>query len=205
MTRRDEQDSTDRHREDARLVGLCLEGDAAAWDELLRRHRPLILAVAHRNGMRGQDAEDIYQATCLTMLERLELLKDHVSLAAWVATTTARKCWRAGRRQGRDVPSELATSAPVADSPSPAEEFAAAAERDAVRRAHERLGEPCRTLLALLFMEERPYAEIADRLGLSIGSIGVYRRRCLDRLRGELEQDGWRFAEREGGGVDEPR
>ena len=68
----------DRHDEDALLVGRCLEGDRAAWAELLTRHRPLIMAVALRNGLRPEEAEEMYQSVCLTMLERLELLRGEI-------------------------------------------------------------------------------------------------------------------------------
>lgn len=176
-----------RHEEDAALVARCLAGEQAAWDQLLVRHRPLVLAVARRCGLGPDEAEDVFQSTCVTLLERLELLRDHRSLAAWVATTTARKCWRL---RGRPRDAELRDPGLAAPS-RPEVEFVAAAEREAVRGALESLGEPCRTLLAALFVEERPYGEVARDLGLAVGSIGVYRRRCLDRLRRILERGGW--------------
>ena len=162
-------------------------GDTAAWAELLVRHRPLIMAIARRNGLTGEAAEDLYQSTCLTMLERLDLLRDHRSLAAWVATTAARKAWKA-RADRRDVPLvELASQAP-----SPEREFADAAEQAAVRDALSRMKEPCRTLLRRMFVDDVPYQSLAKELGLAVGSIGVYRRRCLDRLRKDLHASGWR-------------
>lgn len=45
------------------------------------------MAIAHRNGLRGDLAEELYQSTCVTLLQRLDLLCDHQSLAAWIATT----------------------------------------------------------------------------------------------------------------------
>jgi DNA-directed RNA polymerase specialized sigma24 family protein len=35
--------------------------------------------------------------------------------------------------------------------------------------------------------EKVPYAEVADRLGISVGSIGPTRSRCLDKLRRLME------------------
>jgi hypothetical protein len=41
----------------------------------------------------------------------------------------------------------------------------------------------CQELLGLLIADPPvPYAEISAKLGISIGSIGPNRRRCLDRL-----------------------
>jgi RNA polymerase sigma factor (sigma-70 family) len=188
--------SKERHEEDALLVGRCLEGDRRAWGALLTRHRPLIMAVALRCGLRPDEAEDMYQEVCLTLMERLELLRDHRSLAAWVSTTTARKCWRAKASrtsvaspagEGAAPPAEPADAA----APLPEEVFLENAEQDAVRQALDALDEPCRGLLHGLFIAERPYAELARSLGLAVGSIGVYRRRCLERLRSRLEAAGW--------------
>jgi hypothetical protein len=43
---------------------------------------------------------------------------------------------------------------------------------------------PCQRLLSMLIEDPPPsYAEISERLGTSMGSIGPTRARCLDRLR----------------------
>jgi RNA polymerase sigma factor (sigma-70 family) len=177
-----------RHDRDVVLVAQCLQGDEASWAELLTRHRPLVLTIARRHGLRGDAAEDLFQATCLTMLQRLDLLRDHRSLAAWIATTATRKCWRARSRHAAhdELPEDLADPALAPDRA-----FADASREAAVRRSVDELGEPCRTLLTALFDEDAPYDEIASRLGLAVGSIGVYRRRCLDRLRAKLATGGW--------------
>ena len=60
-----------------------------------------------------------------------------------------------------------------------------------MRSALTGLGEPCEELLTLLFVEDAAYEKVAKKVGLAVGSIGVYRRRCLQRLRGRLEADGW--------------
>jgi DNA-directed RNA polymerase specialized sigma24 family protein len=51
----------------------------------------------------------------------------------------------------------------------------------------------CRRLVELLFYETptRPYTEVAAELGLAVGSIGFTRQKCLERLRGKLEELGF--------------
>ena len=58
------------------------------------------------------------------------------------------------------------------------------AERQAaLRDAFTRLPPRHQQLVALLIADPPvPYAEISARLGISVGSIGPNRRRCLDRL-----------------------
>jgi len=52
-----------------------------------------------------------------------------------------------------------------------------------------RLSDSCKELLLLLLVSDREpsYTEIGAALGLSIGSIGPARMRCLDRLRRTAE------------------
>jgi RNA polymerase sigma factor (sigma-70 family) len=51
--------------------------------------------------------------------------------------------------------------------------------------AFGRMPDRCQQLLRLLVTAPRPsYAEIAELLGIPIGSIGPNRARCIDRLRG---------------------
>ena len=76
-------------------------------------------------------------------------------------------------------------------APSPSVEFASAAEQAAVQGALDRMAEPCQGILRALFVEEAPHEAVAKELGLSVGSIGVYRRRCLNCLRRDLEAGGW--------------
>ncbi len=62
-------------------------------------------------------------------------------------------------------------------------------EQQQVRAAVASLDERCRRLLILLFYrtDTAPYAEIAATLGMSEGSIGPTRARCLRKLRDLLD------------------
>src|SRR5680860_1043853 len=55
-------------------------------------------------------------------------------------------------------------------------------------RALNQLGGQCQQLLELLFLSDThvDYKAIAANLGISIGSIGPTRARCLKRLKGHL-------------------
>jgi len=62
-----------------------------------------------------------------------------------------------------------------------------------VREAVTRLSARCRELIRMLFFEQppRPYAQVAETLGLARGSIGFIRSRCLKRLQVHLEELGF--------------
>jgi DNA-directed RNA polymerase specialized sigma24 family protein len=53
--------------------------------------------------------------------------------------------------------------------------------------------ERCERMIQMLFFEtpSRPYEEVAQELGLAIGSIGFIRGRCLAQLKKRLEKRGF--------------
>jgi DNA-directed RNA polymerase specialized sigma24 family protein len=59
-----------------------------------------------------------------------------------------------------------------------------------IRQVLSELEPRCRQLVETLFFENpaRPYREVAQSLGLAVGSIGAVRERCLERVRRLLEK-----------------
>ena len=103
-------------------------------------------------------------------------------------TTARHEAWRFSRRErmarfaSLDTP-ELA--APLAADLLPEALMLRLEEQHQVRAALASLDERCRRLLILLFYrtDTAPYAEVATLLGISEGSIGPTRARCLQKLR----------------------
>jgi RNA polymerase sigma factor (sigma-70 family) len=169
------------------LVTRARNGDRSAWDALVERYSPLIWSICHRWQLDRTDAEDVGQAVWLRLVEGLDHLRDAAALPGWLATTTQRECCRVKRSRYR-----LAIGGQVQDAGDLPDEQAARAEdelltaerHDALRAAYMDLPANCQRLVALLVTEPpMPYAEISARLGISVGSIGPNRSRCLDRLR----------------------
>jgi DNA-directed RNA polymerase specialized sigma24 family protein len=72
------------------------------------------------------------------------------------------------------------------DSPIAEEALSDLQQLNQLRVAFDRLDERCRRLLMLLFRDEDEKLaddEVARRRGMSVGSIGPTRSRCLDKLR----------------------
>src|SRR5688500_3696302 len=67
--------------------------DQGAFEEIVRRHGPLVLSVCRRALGHWQDAEDAFQATFLTLASRAGKIKRGTALPSWlhrVATRIAR-------------------------------------------------------------------------------------------------------------------
>src|SRR4029077_19797893 len=69
--------------------------DGAAFEELVRRHGPMVLAVCRRLLHDGHLAEDVFQSTFLTLARGAASIRKRESLARWVHGVAARLAWRA--------------------------------------------------------------------------------------------------------------
>lgn len=165
---------------DPDLIARCLAGDQAAWTVLVGRYNRLVFAVARRAGLSQEDAEDTFQVVFTTLYRRLAGLRDLERLAAWLITTTHREAVRARRRQPfqDELREEVATGEEAIEDLVERE-----TRRQTVREAVAALDDRCASVVRALFLEtDQPYAAIAERLGIAVGSIGPTRARCLAKL-----------------------
>jgi RNA polymerase sigma factor (sigma-70 family) len=165
-------------------------GDRRSWDALVDRYSNLVWAVARSHRLSAADAADVSQTTWLRLVEHLDRIQQPERLGAWLATTARRESLAAIRRGGRQVAVGTAeeVGAPPLDEPSPDGPLIAAEEHSALARAFGRMAERCQRLLRVLMADPPPhYEEVAEALGMPIGSIGPTRARCLERLQREVE------------------
>ncbi len=192
--------------DDAALVARCRRGDGAAWELLVRRYQRLVYAIVRRMRLDEHAAADVFQTVFARLVEHLPKIADPNRLQAWLVTTAKRESLlvlhRAKRTvsmtrsdagtEGADDSGGGAGEYDIADDALlPEEALADLQQLDGLRRAMDRLEERCRTLLTLLFRDEDdkvPYDEIGRRLGISVGSIGPTRARCLGKLRELVER-----------------
>lgn len=183
---------------DEALVGACRRGDQQAWEQLVRRYQRLIYTIARRAGLDEDQVGEVFQQVFVALFEQIEQIQQPDRLSAWLTTLARRKTLQLLRGQ-------TTTAAPANDdqptiaetladpSPLPDELLIRLERQHTVRRAIAAQPERCRVLIALLFSETESlsYAHIAASLGISEGSIGPTRIRCLEKLRRWLEDQGF--------------
>lgn len=183
---------------DESLVQRCREGDQAAWAALVERFQRLVYTVPRRMGLGEADAADVFQHVFSRLFESLARIEDPARIRAWLVTTARRESLRlvgeqarvvavAGAPEGDDAYTDPLDAVPAPD-PLPEDQLAALQEEDRLRRALDLLDDRARGFLELLFLQEPPlsYSDIATHLGISEGSIGPTRARCLEKLRLQL-------------------
>jgi len=125
---------------------------------------------------------------------RLPELREPRALPKWLMQVAHHESYR-WKRQGQRVVSRDGEEAlPEPTTPAIAESLVQQTqEEQMLRDAMATLTPQCRRLVELLFFESpsRPYTEVAAELGLAVGSIGFTRQKCLERLRGQLEELGF--------------
>jgi RNA polymerase sigma-70 factor (ECF subfamily) len=163
-------------RRDAALVDRLKKGDAKALDELYRRHREAAYGIAYRLVGSREDALEVVQEAFIHVMRGIQTFRGQSSFRTWLYRIVTHAAldyrrWRA-LRVADSLDSDTSTE-PVAQASdrSPQE---AAADRDlgaAIDKALSNISEKNRAALILFAIEGMPYKEVADVLGISIGTV----------------------------------
>ena len=168
---------------DAQLVGLCRQGDSAAWDVLVERFSRYVHAIcvqAFRLPL--HDAEDVFQEVFMKTYEQLNKLRDDSAVRPWLAQLTRRACIDRLRAGKREVAEEEVEPDGVDD------QLAVLDAALAVRACLAELSGDCREILDRFFARDESYQAISAALDLPAGTIASRISRCLERLKKTMEE-----------------
>jgi RNA polymerase sigma factor (sigma-70 family) len=180
--------------DDPRLVKECLAGNEEAWSLLIDKYKALIYSIPVKYGLPPQEAADVFQSTCMELLERLPELREPRALPKWLMQVAHHQCYRVKRQQQRLVSRDAEPDLPDPETPAIADSLVQQTqEEQLLREAMSHLTPQCRRLVELLFFETPPrsYNEVAAELDLALGSIGFTRKKCMERLRRTLDELGF--------------
>lgn len=179
---------------DLDLLRRCQDGDQLAWENLIHRYRNLIFSIPIRMGLSQDDANEVFQETCLALLGELSRIREPKALAAWLIKVTLSKCARFRRKNAR-LPLDLTPEAidTLVSPDNPSSLLNELQRIQILRDSVLELASRCRTLIERLFLTvpPEPYETVAQTLGIPKGSIGFNRNRCLTQLRQRLEERGF--------------
>ncbi len=175
--------------DDAALMRRVREDDCDAFAVLVKRHEKMLLNYFVRSGVQ-YDCEDLVQQTFL----RLYRYRERYVATAKVTTflfLLARQVWidelRRRKRHERLV-------AGIAAEPSPEHVAPVAADASAaggmdLERALASLPEGLRQVVELGVYQDLPYAEVAEILGIPVGTVKSRMFNALAKLREFLKDE----------------
>ncbi|MER5302675.1 sigma-70 family RNA polymerase sigma factor [Streptomyces lasiicapitis] len=156
--------------------------------DLVTTLRPLLAAEASAEAHGcGADPGDLEQAVWLRLLEHLDAGGPPADPAAWLRAAVRDEAHRTRSTARRERPYATEPADPLVGP----EQRALRADRHRVLYAAVRKlpGRCPRLVAALLSPKDLTYREIAGELGMSQGSLGPERSRCLGCLRRMLAQE----------------
>lgn len=191
-------------RRDAECVDRALRGDRGAFEEIYERHREPVFKVAFGVVRNAEDALDVVQETFLKAYRSLERFERRSSLLTWLCQIAIHRAIDLTRRKKVRKATELedfmmtdgrggvATVDPV--GPRPELDPGTVAQGDELKSALDsalaKLSDKHRDVFVLFTVKGLSYREIADALGIQIGTVMsrlFYARKHLQDMLREFE------------------
>jgi RNA polymerase sigma-70 factor (ECF subfamily) len=168
---------------DARAVARVAAGDADALRELYDRHGRLVFSMAYRLTSDRQLAEECVQDVFVNLWRRAsEYDSERAKVTTWLFVITRNRAIELARARSRR-PDPHADVEIAGQAPDPADLLGAADEAQRVAEAIAALPQVQIEVLQLAYFDGLTHVEIAERLGLPLGTVKGRLRLALDRLR----------------------
>jgi RNA polymerase sigma factor (sigma-70 family) len=178
---------------DSALIGRFVAGDHAAaesaFEAIMARHGPMVMAVCRASNRDRGSAEDAFQATFTVLVRRARALQRSDRLGPWLHGVALRTSKEAARRARRRTPSDPLAE-PTDGSISVVERLA---RREAVAALQEEIGrlpDSYRAPVVLCELQGLSHQEAASRLGVTTGALAVRVHRARKMLRERLSRRG---------------
>ncbi len=169
------------------LVERAQRGDQEAFAALVHLVADRLYAVAYRILRDADRAEDALQQALVDAWNDLPELRDPERFDAWayrlVCRTSCREA-RRGRRWAARIREITASDGPIGDDPS-----SRLSDRDELERGFRQLTPEHRAVLVLHYFAGLPVTEIAETLGIPVGTAGSRLHYAVRSLRAAYEAD----------------
>ncbi len=175
----------------AKLIGRVAEGDRGAFGRLFEHFAPRVKGLMLKTGASGDDAEEIAQETLLAVWRKAAQFDPaSAGASAWIYTIARNLRIDAVRRASRT--GAVAHEAELDYLVDPSEPADESIERmhgvDRVASALSRLPGDQSMAIRLSFIEERSHSEIADLLGIPLGTVKSRIRLAMSRLKALMDE-----------------
>lgn len=167
---------------DSELVERHRAGDAAAFGEIVARHKRVVYLTARRLLASHEDADEAAQLAFVRAWRSLGGFRGDSALRTWLVriVLNVAKSMAAGKRTVEELPDQRGWPDPAEGSES---RLARDEARRRVRAAVERLPPRQREAVVLKVFSDMTYREAADVMELSEGAVKAHLHQAVSNLR----------------------
>jgi RNA polymerase sigma-70 factor (ECF subfamily) len=175
---------------DQPLVSRCLDGDEAAWEDLVRQHTRQVYGLCFRFTNSAQEAQDLTQDVFLRVFKTIKTFRSaEGSFHTWLARVTRNLLIDNYRRTRQErVTDSIEEQLPMLEETGgtaavrPDHALAGREASEILQATLQKLSPDLREAVILRDLQEMEYREIADVLGIPEGTV----KSRINRGRAEL-------------------
>jgi RNA polymerase sigma-70 factor (ECF subfamily) len=184
---------------DQEIVVLARQGREAAYRELIGRYQRPVFSLIYRLVRDREKSEDLAQETFIKVLNALDRYDPTFKFSSWIfkiAHNTSLDHLRKkelvtlsleGSPHAESQSEIEASTVQALSTEETPEDYAASRELGAtLEKAIGRLRPEYRTAIVMCHVEGRPYEEIAEVMGVPLGTVKTYIHRARNELKKEL-------------------
>jgi RNA polymerase sigma-70 factor (ECF subfamily) len=175
--------------EERGTIVAAQQGDRAAFKVLYDRYRDRVYNLIFYSIGDELSAEDVLQIVFVKIYRGLSGFRFESSLATWIYRITINECLNQQRgRHAQHIPFEalLGSDDELDKGSAPDLQHAEGERREIIHRAVMELSPKLRAVVALKYLEELSYEEIASVLECSQGTVASRLNRALSNLEARL-------------------
>jgi RNA polymerase sigma-70 factor (ECF subfamily) len=162
--------------------------DVEAFRKLFELYGPRVKSYMMRQGADSTTAEDLAQETLLTVWRKAQLYSDEKgSATTWIFTIARNLRIDRLRREVSWQPLPENRDEEASDAPDPEEEVTEKERRDKVRAVLATLPPDQSEVVTLSYVEGLSHSEIAERLGLPLGTVKSRMRLAYQKVKEAVE------------------
>ena len=167
--------------DDGALVAAALGGNPDAFGTLVERYDRAVYHLAYRTLRDSEEARDATQEAFFKAFRSLRTFRPGAKFSTWIFAIAYHGCCDRLARRKRYSNEELPDRAD--GGPGPEQTAIALDEAARLRTAIEALPEKYRTVITLYHLQGKQYEEIAEVLGLPMGTVKTHLFRAKEQLR----------------------
>jgi RNA polymerase sigma-70 factor (ECF subfamily) len=184
------QDSSPEN--ESSLIRQAKGGDKHAFSELVRIHQKLVYNLVYRFCRDHDTADELAQEAFVKAYMAIGNFREEYRFASWISTIATNLALNHLRRSKRMVSTEDYPVAEIVADPNPGSDPSRRLSdkelEEKIEEAVENLPPEFKAVFILRVHDELSYEEIAERLGIEMGTVMSRLFRARSRLKKDLEE-----------------